>query len=116
MALTDFRFRVLQIHLVTHSHNQAISPLAIRPNPPSLCRLSRSQIVERVLYVAKKSDGSNPGEVSGQAGSASELLSSLSDIGPFCRPVTVTIGRLPDDVLLEIFDFYVILPRKLLDR
>jgi hypothetical protein len=37
-------------------------------------------------------------------GSALELLFSLSGIGPFYRKVT--IGTLPDDVLLEIFDFY----------
>jgi hypothetical protein len=34
-----------------------------------------------------------------------ELLLSLSGIGPFSPPVT--IGNLPDDVLLDIFDFYV---------
>jgi len=37
-------------------------------------------------------------------GSALELLLSLSGIGPFYRKVT--IGTLPDEVLLEIFDFY----------
>jgi hypothetical protein len=37
-------------------------------------------------------------------GSALELLLTLSDIGQFYRKVT--IGALPDDVLLEIFDFY----------
>jgi len=38
-------------------------------------------------------------------GSVLELLLSLSGIGPFYRKVT--IGTLPDDVLLEIFSFYV---------
>jgi len=37
-------------------------------------------------------------------GTVFELLLSLSGIGPFCRQVT--IGSLPDDVLLEIFDFH----------
>ncbi len=37
--------------------------------------------------------------------SALELLLTLSGIGPFYR--NVTIETLPDDVLLEIFDFYV---------
>jgi hypothetical protein len=34
-----------------------------------------------------------------------ELILSLS-IGPFCRQVTSTIGSLPDDVLLDIFDYF----------
>ena len=46
----------------------------------------------------------SPGEKQ-SAGTCWKTITDVGGTGPFCR--RVTIGTLPDDVLLEIFDFYV---------